>query len=66
MIVIGKNGFKLGVGFMPNSLLSHRLVYLFRESKQQNMITENLFRSYFFYGLDIGKIEILIQVAEES
>ena len=30
------------------------------------MITENLFRSYFFYGLDIGKIETLIQVAEES
>ena len=54
------------IGRMPNSLLSHRLVYLFRESKQQNMITENLFRSYFFYGLDIGKIETLIQVTEES
>ena len=51
---------------MPNSLLSHRLVYFCRESKQQNMITENLFRSYFFYGLDIGKITTLIQVAEES
>ena len=54
------------IGRMPISLLSHRLVYLFRESKQQNMITENLFRSYFFYGLDIGKITTLLQVAEES
>ena len=51
---------------MPNSLLSHRLIYFFRESKQQDMITENLFRSYFFYGLDIGKIETLIQISEES
>ena len=30
------------------------------------MITENLFRSYFFYGRDIGKIATLIQIAEES
>ena len=51
---------------MPNSLRSHRLVYFCRESKHQNMIAENLFRSYFFYGLDIGKIENLIQVAAES
>ena len=55
-----------GIGRMPNSLLSHRLVYFCQESKQQNLITENLFRSYFFYGLDIGRLENLIQISEES
>ena len=55
-----------GIRRMPNSLLSHRLIYFCRESGQQTMIIENLFRSYFLYGMDIGKIENLLHIVEES
>ena len=51
---------------MPNSLLSHRLIYFCKDTPHQDTISENLFRSYFFYGLDIGEIDILVGISEES
>ena len=50
----------------PNSLLSHRLIYFCRNNSYQNIISENLFRSYFFHGLDIGKLSNLVRISEES
>ena len=50
----------------PNSLLSHRLIYFCRNNSYQSIIIENLFRSYFFHGLDIGKQSNLVKISEES
>ena len=51
---------------MPSSLLSHRLIYFCRDNSYQSIISENLFRSYFFHGLDIGELSNLVRIAEES
>ena len=50
----------------PNSLLSHRLIYFYRDNSYQNIISENLFRSYFFHGLDIGKLSNLVKISKDS
>lgn len=50
----------------PNSLLSHRLIYFCRNNSYQSIISENLFRSYFFHGLDIGEQRNLVRISEES
>jgi len=50
----------------PNSLLSHRLIYFCRNNSYQSIISENLFRSYFFHGLDIGKLSNLVNISEDS
>ncbi|MEQ8655308.1 MAG: DsbA family oxidoreductase [Kiloniellales bacterium] len=52
----------------PNTLNSHRLLR-FAQNKGQafgEAVLENLFRSYFFNGGDIGDLEILADLAEES
>ena len=51
---------------MPNSLRSHRLIQFSRVNGAQGAITENLFRSYFFYGADIGSIDPLLEIAKDS
>ena len=51
---------------MPNSLQSHRLLHYARRHDKQDVVAENLFQSYFFYGLVIGSIAHLIKIAAES
>jgi len=51
---------------MPNSLQSHRLLHYARRHDKQDVVAENLFQSYFFYGIDIGSIAHLIKIAAES
>ena len=51
---------------MPNSLQSHRLLHYARRHEKQDVVAENLFQSYFFYGIDIGSIAHLIKIAAES
>ena len=51
---------------MPNSLQSHRLLHYARRHDKQDVVAENLFQSYFFYGIDIGSIAHLIEIAAES
>ena len=51
---------------MPNSLQSHRLLHYARRHDKQDVVAENLFQSYFFYGIDIGSIAHLIKLAAGS
>ena len=51
---------------MPNSLQSHRLLHYARRHDKQDVVAENLFQSYFFYGIDIGSIAHLIKIAAGS
>ena len=51
---------------MPNSLKSHRLVQFSRLKGSQHAVMENLFRSYFFYGTDIGSLDALLELARDS
>lgn len=51
---------------MPNSLKSHRLIEFSRVKGAQDAVMENLFRSYFFYGSDIGTIETLLEISSDS
>ena len=51
---------------MPNSLLSHRLIHYCRNTSYQGAVSENLFRSYFYYGIDISNLASLVNIAEES
>ncbi len=51
---------------MPNSLKSHHLVQFSRLKGSQHAVMENLFRSYFFYGTDIGSLNALLEIARDS
>ena len=51
---------------MPNSLKSHRLIEYSRLKDAQHAVMENLFRSYFFYGTDIGSLNSLLEIAKDS
>ncbi len=50
----------------PNSANSHRLVRLAHTVGRQHEAVEILFSAYFERGLDIGNVEVLIRLAEES
>jgi predicted DsbA family dithiol-disulfide isomerase len=51
---------------MPNTLASHRLVRLGAKQGQQDAVVENLFRSFFVDGRDVGDKDVLIDIAVES
>ena len=51
---------------MPNSHQSHPLLHYAKKYDIQDVVAENLFRSYFFYGIDIGSVTHLIKIAEET
>jgi len=51
---------------MPNSLKSHRLIQFSRLNGFQHAVMENIFRSYFFYGTDIGSLDALLEIARDS
>ena len=50
----------------PNTVLSHLLIILSEKFNLQNQIKEKIYRSYFIDGLDIGNINILINIAEQN
>ena len=50
----------------PNTLLSHLLIILSEKFNLQNQIKEKIYRSYFIDGLDIGNINILINIAKQN
>jgi predicted DsbA family dithiol-disulfide isomerase len=50
----------------PNSVMAHRLIYWATHQDQADRLVENLFRAYFFTGRDIGSIQVLGDVADES
>jgi len=49
----------------PNTVLSHLLIKLAKQTNVQNQIKEKIYHSYFVEGLDIGNKEILINIATE-
>ena len=50
----------------PNTILSHLLINLSEQFNLQNEIKEKIYQSYFIDGLDIGDINILINIAEQN
>jgi predicted DsbA family dithiol-disulfide isomerase len=50
----------------PNTVLSHLLIILSEQFNLQNEIKEEIYKSYFIDGLDIGDINILVNVAKKN
>ena len=50
----------------PNTVLSHLLIILSKQFNLQNEIKEKIYQSYFIDGLDIGDINILVDVAKAN
>ena len=50
----------------PNTVLSHLLINLSEQFNLQNEIKEKIYQSYFINGLDIGDINILIDIAKQN
>lgn len=49
----------------PNSLLSHRLVYLAPEERRPDVL-EAVYAAYFEHGRDIGDVDVLADIARET
>ena len=49
----------------PNTILSHLLIILSEQFNLQNKIKERVYQSYFIDGLDIGDINVLVDIAKE-
>ena len=50
----------------PNTVLSHLLINLSKQFNLQNEIKEKIYQSYFIDGLDIGNLDILINIAKQN
>tara|TARA_Y200000002_G_scaffold42754_1_gene31046 strand:- start:112 stop:729 length:618 start_codon:yes stop_codon:yes gene_type:complete len=50
----------------PNTVLSHLLIILSEQFNLGNEIKEKIYQSYFIDGLDIGDINILINIAKQN
>jgi predicted DsbA family dithiol-disulfide isomerase len=69
---VTETGKALGLAFhydrvlvTPNTLNGHRLLWWTREMASQDSLAEALFRAYFSEGRDLGKLEVLADVAAE-
>jgi len=49
----------------PNTVFSHLLIKLAKQSNVHNEIKEKIYQSYFIEGFDIGDKEILINIGKE-
>jgi len=49
----------------PNTVFSHLLIELAKQSNLQNEVKEKIYQSYFIEGLDIGSKKILINIGKE-
>ena len=50
----------------PNTVLSHLLIVLSEQFNLGNEIKEKIYQSYFIDGLDIGNLDILIEIAKQN
>jgi predicted DsbA family dithiol-disulfide isomerase len=69
---VAETGKALGLAFhyervlvTPNTLDGHRLLWWARDTGWQDALAEALFRAYFSEGRDLGKPEVLAEVAAE-
>lgn len=72
---MAETGFEVGIGFdfermkrTPNTRLAHRLIWLAERqgAQAQNALVERLFNAYFTEGADIGRAEVLLDLAAEA
>lgn len=49
----------------PNSFQAHRLILLAGHDGGQNALVDALFQAYFIEGRDVGKTEVLIEIATQ-
>jgi predicted DsbA family dithiol-disulfide isomerase len=71
--MIAKTGRSEGIAFRfdriertPSSLSAHRLSRFAARTGRQDAVVDALFRGYFEEGRDIGRIEVLAEIARES
>ena len=50
----------------PNTVLSHLLIILSEKFNLGNEIKEKIYQSYFIDGLDIGNLDVLINIAKQN
>ena len=50
----------------PNTVLSHLLIILSEQFNLGNEIKEQIYQSYFVDGLDIGNLDILVNIAKQN
>jgi len=50
----------------PNTVLSHLLIILSEKLNLQNEIKEKIYQSYFINGLDIGDMDVLLDIAKQN
>jgi predicted DsbA family dithiol-disulfide isomerase len=50
----------------PNTVLSHLLIILSEQFNLGNEIKEKIYQSYFVDGLDIGNLDILVNIAKQN
>ena len=50
------------IGKAPNTLLSHRLVYIAPEANRGALL-DALYAAYFEFGRDVGDLDVLVEVA---
>ena len=48
----------------PNTFMTHRLVWYVTGQQRRQMLIERIFRGYFTDGLDIGRVDVLLELAE--
>lgn len=71
--VVVATGKSLGVEFnydkvliTPNTLSGHRLLWWAEQRNQQGPLAEALFRAYFTDGRDVGRHDVLAEIASET
>jgi predicted DsbA family dithiol-disulfide isomerase len=50
----------------PNTLAGHRLLWWAEQQNHQDHLAEALFRAYFTNGRDVGRHDVLAEIAAES
>ena len=71
--LIAEEGKKVGIEFnfyknqnLPNTFLSHRLLWFSKSKGIQSLMAEALFNAYFSEGRDVGSIDELISISIEN
>ena len=50
----------------PNTIPSHRLLWWAEQRNQQDALAEALFKAYFTEGRDVGRHDVLVEIASET
>ena len=70
---VAATGKSLGIEFnydkvlmTPNTMSGHRLLWWAEQRNQQDPLAEALFRAYFTEGRDVGRHDVLAEIASET